>query len=76
MGKMIQIRHVSDDLHRRLKARAAMEGTTLSEYLAREVAKIVERPSPEELRARISRRQPVTPRHSPAAVLREERESR
>ena len=42
MPKMIQLRHVPDDLHRRLKARAAMAGLPLSDYLIRELRKIAE----------------------------------
>ena len=37
MSKMIQLRHVPDELHRKLKARAALEGLTLSDFLLREV---------------------------------------
>jgi predicted nucleic acid-binding protein len=48
MSKMIQLRHVPDTLHRRLKARAALSGLPLSDYLIREVRKIAEYPSPEE----------------------------
>jgi len=33
MSKMIQLRNVPDDLHRKLKVRAAMAGGTLSDYL-------------------------------------------
>ena len=36
---LIQIRRVPDDVHRTLKARAAAEGTSLSEYLLREMAR-------------------------------------
>jgi plasmid stability protein len=35
MPTMIQLRHVPDDLHRKLKARAAMEGMSLSDYVIR-----------------------------------------
>jgi antitoxin FitA len=38
MSKMIQVRNVPDDLHRALKARAAVEGMTLSDYIKRELA--------------------------------------
>ena len=51
MAKMIQLRHVPDALHRTLKARAALAGVPLSEYLIREVRKLAERPTPEEMRA-------------------------
>ena len=37
MSKMIQLRGVPDALHRQLKARAAMSGLSLSDYLLREV---------------------------------------
>ena len=37
MPKMIQLRHVPDDLHRTLKARAALEGLSLSDYLLQSV---------------------------------------
>ncbi len=35
MPTMIQIRNVPTNLHRRLKARAALEGVSLSDYLLR-----------------------------------------
>jgi hypothetical protein len=35
MSKMIQLRHVPDALHRQLKARAALEGLSLSNFLIR-----------------------------------------
>ena len=37
MSKMIQIRNVPDDLHRRLKSRAALAGMSLSDYLLNEI---------------------------------------
>jgi plasmid stability protein len=76
MSKMIQLRNVPDDLHRRLKARAAMEGLSLSDYLLREVRRVAERPTLAELRQRLSQRSPVITRTSPARALREERERR
>jgi plasmid stability protein len=36
MSKMIQIRNVPDEVHRRLMLRAVAEGVTLSDLLARE----------------------------------------
>jgi hypothetical protein len=76
MGRMIQLRHVPDELHRRLKARAALEGLSLSDYLLREVQRIAERPSVPELRARLAGRAPVAVRTSPAKAIRAEREPR
>lgn len=74
MSRMIQIRNVPDDLHRRLKARAAMAGMSLSDYLLDEIRRAAERPTFAELRARIAARGAVTPVPSPAEAVREERE--
>ena len=76
MPKMIQLRHVPDDLHRTLKARAALEGLSLSDYLLQEVRRIAERPTLAELRHRLSRRTAVTPRIPPAKAVRAVREGR
>jgi plasmid stability protein len=76
MSKMIQLRHVSDDLHRKLKARAALEGLSLSDYLLREAQRIAERPTVSELRERIARRTPVAPRVPPSRAVRAERNGR
>ncbi len=62
MPKMIQLRHVPDDLHRKLKARAALEGLSLSDYLLQEVRRVAERPTLAELRHRLAQRSAVTPR--------------
>ena len=76
MQKMIQIRHVPEPLHRKLKARAALEGLALSDYLLREVRRVAERPTLEEIKERLARRRPVAPGLAPARVLRMERERR
>jgi hypothetical protein len=73
---MIQVRHVPDELHRTLKARAALAGLSLSDYLLQEVQRLAERPTLAELRTRLARRRPVTPRVSPARAVRAERERR
>ncbi|UCE31312.1 MAG: hypothetical protein JSW68_15010 [Burkholderiales bacterium] len=76
MSKMIQLRHVPEALHRKLKARAALDGLSLSDYLLREVSKIAERPTTAELQARIARRSRVAPRETAAAAIRAERDAR
>ena len=76
MSKMIQLRHVPEALHRQLKARAAMAGLPLSDYLIREVRKIAEQPTVEEMRERLMKREPYRGRLSPTEVLRAERDSR
>jgi len=52
----MQIRDVPEDVHRALKARAAASGTSLSEYVRTLLTRAVERPTPEELAARIRAR--------------------
>jgi plasmid stability protein len=76
MPKMIQIRNVPDDLHGRLKARAALAGMSLSDYLLQEIARAAERPTPDELRARLAGRARATPRTAPASAVRAERSRR
>mgnify|MGYP001079698369 CR=1 FL=1 len=73
---MIQIRNVPDELHGELKARAALAGQSLSDYLLQEVRRLAERPSPDELRARLRERRPVRTRVSAARAVRAERDRR
>ncbi len=76
MSKMIQLRNVPDDLHRSLKARAALAGMALSDYLLLEIKEIAERPTLAELRERLQRRKPVRAQFDSARLVREEREAR
>jgi len=73
--KMIQIRNVPDELHRALKARAAREGTTLSDLILSELPHLAYRPSPAEVLDRIRRRSPVpgAPAHELIAAERDAR---
>jgi hypothetical protein len=76
MSKMIQLRHVPDVLHRRLKARAALAGLPLSDFLIQEVRKVAEHPSAEEMRERLRLRAPYRGKISPTSVIRAERDTR
>lgn len=51
---LIQVRNVPDDVHRRLKERAAREGVTLSELALTELRRSLDRPTRSELLARIA----------------------
>ena len=73
---MIQIRNVPDAVHRRLKARAALAGMSLSDYLLAEARRSVARLSPEEVRERLASRRPVRPSVPAAQLLRQERDRR
>lgn len=74
MTAMIQIRNVPDALHRRLKSRAALAGMSLSDYLLSEIRQVAERPTVDELRARLAQRSGMTPSVSPAQAVRAERD--
>lgn len=76
MSKMIQLRNVPDTLHRSLKARAALAGMSLSDYLLAEIKEIAERPTLSELRDRLHKRKPVLAPIDTAVLVREEREAR
>jgi antitoxin FitA len=56
MGVLVQIRDVPEPVHRSLKARAAASGMSFSEYLRALLERSAERPTPEELAARIRTR--------------------
>jgi antitoxin FitA len=73
MSSMIQVRNVPSDLHRELKARAAREGMSLSDYLLREIRHVLERPTLEEMKKRLASRAPVNPHPTPAVAVRAER---
>ena len=73
---MIQIRNVPDVLHRRLKSRAALAGMSLSDYLLQQIREVAERPTLEEMRARLERRSPVSVSVDPVRAVRAERDSR
>ena len=76
MPRMVQLKNVPDDLHRLLKARAAMEGMSLSDYLIAEVRRSAERPTPAEMRDRLAKRSAVVTTMSAADAVREGRDSR
>ncbi len=74
MGTMIQIRNVPETLHRQLKSRAALAGMSLSDYLLSEIRQVTERPTIDELRARLRSRPEVTLSVPPAEMVRAERD--
>jgi plasmid stability protein len=73
---MVQIRNVPEEMHRRLKARAAIEGMSMSDYVLRELRKALERPTRQEVLDRLAARPVGRLRRSAAEVIRAERDSR
>jgi plasmid stability protein len=76
MGKLIQIRDVRDEVHRTLKARAAREGVSLSEYLRGELDRVAASPTPDELLARLQSRGPAKTAETSAEALQALRDER
>jgi len=74
--KMIQLRNVPEPLHRTLKARAAMAGMSMSDYLLAEIKEVADRPTLAELRERLHRRKPVAAQVDTARLVQEERNAR
>jgi len=76
MSSMVQIRNVPAELHRRLKARAAIEGMSMSEFVLREIKKALDRPTRQEVLDRLARRPTRRLRRAAADLIRIDRDSR
>ena len=72
----IQIRNVPESIHRTLKARAAVAGVSLSDYLLDELRDLAELPTLEEHVAIVRSRPMIRSSVSSADLIREERERR
>jgi antitoxin FitA len=73
---MVQIRNVPLEFHRRLKARAALEGMSMSDYILREIGKALERPTRAEVLERLRDRPVRRLKRNAADVVRAERDAR
>ena len=71
---MIQVRNVPEEVHRKLKARAALSGMSLSAYALAELQSGLDRPTTDELIQRLRSRERVSVRPRPAELIREQRE--
>jgi len=74
--KTLQIRHVPDDVHRKLKARAALAGMSLSDYALAELRRAADQPTWDEVRARLAARRRGPLPESAADAVRAERDAR
>jgi antitoxin FitA len=75
-GTMVQIRNMSEELHRRLKVRAAVEGMSMTDYAIRELRKALDRPTRQEVLERLKARPVRRVAPSPAEVIRSGRATR
>ncbi len=76
MSVMVQIRNVPDEVHRKLKARAALAGLSISDYLLQELERTLKRPTREELLERLRSRSRVEIDEPIAIAVAAEREGR
>ncbi len=76
MSIMIQIRNVPEDVHRRAKAKAALEGVTLSDLALRALQKELRRLSVTEVLARVRELGPIYGAPAAADIIHEERDIR
>ncbi len=76
MSKMIQIRHVPDVLHRKLKIRAAEADMTLSDYIKLELEQMAARPTLTQIATRLRALEPVELDESVVDILRQARDAR
>lgn len=76
MNKMLQVRNLKSETHRKVKVRAAEEGISVTEWVTRLIERELKRPSMAELYARLKSRQPVHLSPSAADIIREQRDNR
>lgn len=76
MSRMIQVRDVPENVHGTLKARAAREGMSLSDYLKRELERVAERPTMREWLERTASSKPLRSKKTAAQVIRDLRDAR
>jgi plasmid stability protein len=72
---MIQIRNVPVEIHRALKARAALAGKSMSELILEELRAMLSLPSEQELREGLDQAEPFAMKKSSAGLIRRERDA-
>ena len=75
MSKMIQVRNVPDSVHRALKAKAALAGKSLSDWILEELEALAALPSEEELLQRLRETEPFEMKRSSAKIIRKDRDA-
>ena len=75
MSKMIQVRNVPDSIHRALKAKAALAGKNLSDWILEELEALAALPTEEELLKRLGEAEPFVMKRSSAKMIRKDRDA-
>jgi antitoxin FitA len=76
MNKFVQIRNLTEFKHRKLKARAASKGMTITDYVQGLIDKDLDRPSNAELVERLKKLPPVPGNLRTVEYIREDRDQR
>jgi plasmid stability protein len=75
MAKMVQVRNVPDSIHRALKAKAALAGKSLSDWILEELEALAALPSEDELLERLREAEPFAMKRSSAKIIRKNRDA-
>jgi plasmid stability protein len=75
MSKTIQVRDVPDRVHRILKARAAREGMSLSDFIKQELERSAVQPTMREWLENTRQAKPISTKRSAVQIIRELRDS-
>jgi plasmid stability protein len=76
MSKMLQVRHLPDALHRRLKMRATSQGKTLTAYVLDILKRADQEPTIDQWLADLRTQPTTTLKTAPADLIRNARQSR
>jgi antitoxin FitA len=76
MNKMIQVRNLNPELHKKVKIRATEEGLTITDWVENLIEREVARPSMKDVYARLRTRKPMNLNPSAAEMIREDRDNR
>ncbi|NKC15134.1 MAG: toxin-antitoxin system HicB family antitoxin [Gammaproteobacteria bacterium] len=76
MSTLLQVRNIPEELHRRLKARAALEGLSMAQFVIREIERALQRPTRQMVLEAIERQPATMLDEAPAEAVRQERDSR
>ncbi len=74
MNKHVQIRNVPASKHRKLKARAASKGMTITEYVKRLIESDLDKPTWDEIAERMKQLEPLELTETSAEMIRHERD--
>ena len=76
MNKMIQVRNLKPELHKKVKIRATEEGVTITDWVTKIIENELARPTMKEVYARLKTRTRVHLSPSAVEMVRDDRDNR